>query len=171
VIRLKFQFCGEVFNIVAAYRLHQFSINSFNDELQQYFLLTDNAHKNCIFLGDINIDLLLLDSREVDSYKIIMASFSFESLINQPTRVTDISKTCIDHVFVRLICKNSVGCNAEVVEIQVTDHYLTALCLSCGDDVAGPGGRSSVNPASHAVAPTAATRICYDQLDEICLEL
>ena len=47
---------------------------------------------------------------------------NFKQLINVPTRVTDTSATCIDHIFVN---KSEKVNQAGVIESGISDHFIT----------------------------------------------
>lgn len=158
-------FSQTTFDIIVVYRLHKSAINQFVHELQNYLcsLRHNNENKNLILLGDCNIDLLTR-SNDVDNYRMTMASLGLESLINEPTRVTNISQSCIDHVFVRLENTSRTVCSAEVRQTQVTDHYMTVVRLGVGDGQGGCG-RSAGCPSSPSPTHAAVrTRICYATL-------
>lgn len=130
-IRISFKFCKREFNILAVYRLHKFPINLFNTELQNYLSKLEKSKllTNFMLIGDTNVDILNIENYDVDNFKIIMASFGFESLVNEYTRVTDTTKTCIDNVYVRVISREEVDCEAEVLKTDITDHYMTGVRL------------------------------------------
>ena len=50
-------------------------------------------------MGDMNYDLLDIDSLSEDLFKDEMFSYSYSPIINHPTRITDDSATCIDHIW------------------------------------------------------------------------
>ncbi|KAG8293107.1 hypothetical protein J6590_025205 [Homalodisca vitripennis] len=74
-----------------------------------------------------------------------MAGYGFEALVTQPTRVTATTRSCIDHVYLRISCRDKRPCavQAAVVEADVTDHYMTSLRL-----------RSAGRPAAEPAAAT-----------------
>ena len=68
-------------------------------------------------------------STGVDRYRTLMAANGLESLINEPTRVTEYSETCIDHVFVRIASKNTTVVDVSVVHAEITDHSMIRLSV------------------------------------------
>lgn len=160
-LEIKFSIPGVNFAILALYRLHDYSIPKFVSELGDYFIALENNvdFKNFAVIGDLNIDLLKTNIQEVDSYKILMASYGLESLINETTRKTDRTESCIDHVFARVQDKNRLSIDATVIRRQVTDHYLTAVRLGCGGVRGGGDSGLTSQPA------VARTRIDYEQLN------
>ncbi|KAG8273356.1 hypothetical protein J6590_023868 [Homalodisca vitripennis] len=69
---------------------------------------------------------------EIDDYKLTLACNGIESLINDPTRVNTNSKTCLDHVLVKSANKNKLEIEASVIDVCVSDHYMTAVCMQVG---------------------------------------
>jgi hypothetical protein len=167
MLRIKFIFNGEIFNLLAIYRLHNYSINLFVNDLQDYFMKTEknSVQGNFILMGDSNIDILD-ESQEIDNFKILMASLGFECLINDYTRVTNTTKTCIDNAYLRLTNRGEVDYEAEVIKTQITDHYMTAVRLLSAAGVGGEGdGRSADCPPQPPASPPAPRRrVCYDKL-------
>ena len=53
-------------------------------------------------MGDMNYDLLDLDSSSEDLFKDEMFSYSYYPIINHPTQITDGSSTCIDHIWTNI---------------------------------------------------------------------
>lgn len=160
-LKIKLNIFDSVFYIVAIYRLQDYSINMFVNELQDFFSKRNNfkMSENIIFIGDVNIDILKQDNNEVEFYKIVMASEGFESLINVPTRVTVGTCSCIDHVFARPASSNKVGCESTVIRNNVTDHYTIVVRLVSDNRVMCSDGPP---PTLHN-----ATRISYDKLNEL----
>ena len=63
--------------------------------LNQYF-----RNKTCFLMGDSNLNLLNYDNHNCQEFLNQMLSKSFIPLIRKPTRITDISSTLIDNIFV-----------------------------------------------------------------------
>jgi energy-converting hydrogenase A subunit M len=76
-----------------------------------------------MFCGDMNFDIghgSKVPTYEIEQYLNILAENGFMSLVNTPTRITERSKTCIDHCFVSNIDLNLITCL--VNDIDVKDH-------------------------------------------------
>jgi hypothetical protein len=113
---------NNVIELLAIYRLHEFSADTFIVELED---IISKIKSSCLMVnGDININILD-KSDTVDNYIIKMASHGLKSLIYEPTRVTRYSKSCIDHVFFRNKVNNGYKCLAEVIKTCITDHWTT----------------------------------------------
>ena len=89
------------------------------NSLNQYSVLS------CV-VGDMNIDTLK-DSTERKQYMSILNSNGFLQMINEPTRITDKTKTSIDHVLVSKCDENMVSCG--VINSAITDHCSTYVEL------------------------------------------
>lgn len=118
--------------ITASYRLPSINTQNYINDLSKYM---SDLEKNCvdIFMGDINIDLMDERSGCVSEYLNILAESGYFSYINKPTRVTSISKSIIDHIFVR---KHNVHQNFQLTSAllltDLTDHHRVCLRLSGG---------------------------------------
>ena len=88
------------------YRPPNISIKLLNDEFQ---LLLDNITKrrNCVLLGDFNLDLLS-NSKEVQEFQSTPSSHGLHPRITQPTRVTSKSATIIDNIFSNIYDRDSI---------------------------------------------------------------
>lgn len=102
-------------------------------ELSEYFMSLDTNRyfKNFMVMSGMNIDLLKIDKQKGDNYKILMGSYGLEYLINETTRKTNTTESCIDHVYTRVQNKNRLSIAATFIRRQVTYHYLTAVRLIC----------------------------------------
>lgn len=117
------------FNIFSIYRLQQFSEYSFTEELNNKLHL---FKLNTIYLGDINLDLMK-NSNTSFNYNNIMSINSFYSLINCPTRITNTSATCVDHIFVKF---RNVSCFKQAIfDVGVTDHCMLGLSYNVGERI------------------------------------
>lgn len=106
-----------------------------------------NTQKSLFVLGYMNANILDLDNNDVLEYKMVMASLGLESLINEPTRVTNISQTCIDYVYARVANKGWLQCKAEVLKIH--GSLATVLELVSFESVAGGrGGQTADCPST-----------------------
>ena len=79
------------------------SVNSFSDELaNKLHSYNLNNAKYCI-LGDININLLTIkNSGNIRKYANNLLSCSCRCLIDVPTRISQNSKTLIDHIYTNI---------------------------------------------------------------------
>lgn len=104
--------------ILAAYRSPQTNINIFLSELST-IMTSGSIQKNCIWVGDINIDILEKNiSLITENYLNILSSNGFSSQICTHTRVGYDTSSCIDHIFSR-----NVNLISAVIKTSITDHY------------------------------------------------
>jgi hypothetical protein len=160
ILRLHIHLFNHDYVLFAAYRLHSRSVKFFVNEFREYLTVNIKTLKWAIIMGDMNIDLLKSDDNDVDDYKLMMASLGFEALVTQPTRVTETTISCIDHVYLRMSCsdRREGRCVVEAVgaveEADVTDHHMTSLCL-----------RAAGRPNAAEPVVISRTVINYDKLD------
>lgn len=134
VLMLTFKHNSRVINVLAVYRLHRYAAEIFLDELDGILSnLNINVNKNMFIIGDMNINLLI-ENRLTDDYKMLLAKYGFESIINTPTRISRDTSTCIDHIFCRIKDRNKVTVRSAVIECDVSDHAITAVWFLDADD-------------------------------------
>ncbi|KAL3286221.1 hypothetical protein HHI36_000732, partial [Cryptolaemus montrouzieri] len=88
-------------------------------------------------LGDFNVDILV-ESEAALAFRSLVEVFGVILSINEHTRITETSSSCLDNVI------TNVGCEATVVEEHLSDHSAQRVVL----DYEGPpqGG-----PKNHKV--------------------
>ncbi|KAG8284283.1 hypothetical protein J6590_106379 [Homalodisca vitripennis] len=91
---------------------------------------------------------------------MVMAVNGFECLLNDPTRITADTATCIDHVFARVSRVDMMSVEADVEHAGITDHSLVRVCVGVCE--AGDGGGGPASPA-----PAQAYRTDYDKLNRL----
>jgi len=91
--------------------------------LNNYLEHIDDHNKHYIIAGDLNINIM--DANLSNDYLHIMASNNFISCINNFTRVTNTTKSCIDHIFTKNIDIHCI--NSFILECSITDHYGTII--------------------------------------------
>ena len=109
--------------ICVAYRGHDHNVNDwleiFSDQLTDAYIDCDNI----TVMGDFNINLLKKDA-DSESWSKTMENYQLCQLIDEPTRVTDTSKSLIDHIFTTNPSK--VRCT-KIPKIGISDHYPTIV--------------------------------------------
>lgn len=122
------------FTVTGIYRSQCHNKDQFITSLGEY-LLNENFIGDHILCGDININLFD-DSIESNSYVNTLAKFGYTSAINDFTRITDNSKTCIDHIFINNYFKlndsqntDSDALKAYILKTSITDHFSTIITL------------------------------------------
>lgn len=121
--------------VIALYRSPSGSIAKFNEDLG---ILLDNCRKKkkydmSFFVGDINVDILGGNS-EAEEYLNVMSEYGYESMINDYTRVTTISKSCLDHIFVKTNFDLEMY-KSGILQTSITDHYITFIEFASGASI------------------------------------
>lgn len=129
LLRLCFKFNNINFSLTASYRPPSICINTYLSELKNYLtnLQDDNIE---IFIGDINIDILNHFNNDVNNYLNILAANGYLSYINKPTRATELSSSCLDHIFIKNANKgkqNYIELKSLIIKTSLTDHYTISL--------------------------------------------
>ena len=118
IISLELIVNEEKYIIIGVYRAPSCSLLSFN---HNFFSMIENNINNqkTVILGDFNVDLR--QNAPPQSEQMFIDNFnseSFKCLINKPTRFTDHSQKCIDHIYTNV--SNEV--NSGVLNLQIGDH-------------------------------------------------
>lgn len=92
---------------------------------------TRNTHTQ-LLIGDINIDLSNKSCPLTNEYEGCLFSHGFKSYINKYTRITQDSKSIIDHCFIKLSNKLRKQTNVTpyVLESSITDHFTTIISIN-----------------------------------------
>lgn len=129
-LSLNFMFRNRKFCILAVYRTHDSNKDVFIDALDIYYR-NKCKQTSYVFLGDINLDIIQ-GSAYADRYLNTLLGSGFVSAINIPTRVTEDSRSCIDHIFVD---HNDLGrTRAGVLHTHISDHFSTVLDIQFDND-------------------------------------
>jgi hypothetical protein len=127
---------NKCYNIVGVYRPPDASISSFNDV---FFEIFDNNRlytNNLSVLGDLNVDLLPESVGAATEFFInSFRSLSLMPVINLPTRVTAVTDTLVDHIWVSgSLCP----CVSGAFNVGITDHFPVFVMLLDNVDVGPP---------------------------------
>ena len=118
-------------NIVVGliYRPPDSNLDPFCEELEQYLHKLGDENKHMFLLGDFNINFLSF-SRNNNSAKFmeLMYSHSFNSFINNPTRINPHSSTQIDNIFSNVHNNKTIG---GLLCSEVSDHLPIFLICEC----------------------------------------
>lgn len=131
------------FNIFSIYRLQSFSEVIFINELSDAL---DKLRNNTIFVGDANINLLNSSQNNVQNYISLLNNHGFVSIINSPTRITQTSRTLVDHIFIRHASMNLFKC--AIFDVGLTDHCLLGLKMNYSKTCVASNESSSL-PSTH----------------------
>jgi hypothetical protein len=117
-LQINFDFDGKDYCITAIYRSPSTNCQHFLSDLK--FHISEIRTHSHMLIGDINIDLLG-NTDEGDECLNILYTFGLVECINKPTRVTEHSITCIDHIFIKHYDYSTVS--SGVLKTDITDHY------------------------------------------------
>ena len=121
---VKASFGNEIVNIIGVYRPQRSSdgqqtLDRFN-ALFPDLLRSLRPNERNLIVGDFNVNLLNdAPSNSEANFKEIFTSLFYLPLINVPTRETNVSRTCIDNIFVNKLdptYSGSLSCN-------ISDHH------------------------------------------------
>ena len=115
----------KVIHLTSLYRSHDITIVKFINDLYAH-LHDKQTIANHFLISDMNIDILNLNSNS-NNYLNNYHQLGYRSLINIPTRVTEFSATCIDHIFGKISVEESIL--SLVCDLGITDHSATLLHL------------------------------------------
>ena len=93
---------------------------NFLKEFEETLEILNQKNVKRMILGDFNLDLLLNGNSQTQ-YRDILQANGFINLINEPTRETLSSKSCLDHILTTFD-KNCFS-HYKPVKTRITDHY------------------------------------------------
>ena len=107
------------------YRHPNKNITDFTETLSNILSKLSNEKRKIYIMGDININISNYNSnKSIKNYMLTLKSFNFHNLIKYPTRITDKSSTCIDHIMTNE--KNSIikkGILVETISAAITYQF------------------------------------------------
>ena len=115
---------GDIF-LTSLYRSHDILIPNFMDHLLMHIVDNTNV-SNHFIVGDININILI-ENKNVSNYLNNYYHFGYRPFINVPTRVTENSQTCIDHIFGKISENTTII--PLVCDLDIADHYATMILV------------------------------------------
>ena len=103
---IKFSYMKRLYEVGGIYRHPNGNIKHIVSDLENAL---SSIVPNCtvIIAGDINIDLIKFNLDDNLLYVTTFMSHGYLPYITLPTRITDFSTTCIDHIFVKDVTKES----------------------------------------------------------------
>jgi exonuclease III len=127
ICTVKIDINGQFYNVIGLYRPPNQSVNDFN---RQFFPQLGRSRLSCgntVILGDFNIDLCPGSDQRLPSDTVNeFSSLHFSPKISIPTRVTDSTATCVDHIWTDCL----FPCKAGVLPVDITDHFPVFLLFS-----------------------------------------
>lgn len=118
---------GRKITLSCIYRSPSIEKKVFNENFI-YYLNSKKHIKNHIIVGDMNMDLLSVQSDD-EEYKNIFNLFYFTSFINKVTRPQ--SQTCLDHLLVKMsTCHGNISKPMSyILKYNITDHFPIGLMI------------------------------------------
>jgi hypothetical protein len=100
--------------------------NNFNETIDKIY---SELHYKIIIIGDFNIDFLK-QSANLNKMVNVLDQFKLRNLINEPTRITEHSKTAIDNIITN-IPQYPNNVKTQIIHTLISDH--TAQCVELTD--------------------------------------
>ena len=110
--------CGSG-TIYRAPKQDRFLNNQFKVLLKNALSTVYVSKNKAYIMGDLNYDLLQDSHTFTDDFVDIMYDHSFYPIINKPTRITQSSSTCIDHIWTNIQDKNI---SSAIITHKIADH-------------------------------------------------
>lgn len=96
------------------------SIPEFSDLLKEILIKINNENKKCYIMGDFNINYLEKQNKpSTNNHFLMLKSLNFHTIFKSPTRITELTSTCIDHFYTN--DKNSIT-NKFILLDDLSDH-------------------------------------------------
>lgn len=109
------------FLVTAIYRPPETCALAFINSFEPFLKSSKNDVDHHIIVGDINVDILSEKSISRDYLNMLSAN-GYLSYINDYTRVSDDSKTCLDHIFIKTK-QTEPHILPIIFKYNLTDHY------------------------------------------------
>ena len=100
-------------------------LDIFSRTMQDIMDIIRHENKSCVFMGDMNIDLLKCDTHsKTNEYLDTVISNGYLPVITKPTRICSSSATLIDHIYTNDISSTH---HSGIIITDVADHFGTFL--------------------------------------------
>ncbi len=110
------------------YRHPNGGLGNFQNYINSAIDKIHRQNKQCIVMGDFNLDLLKFESHAgTDDVMNNLGTHFFQPHILQPTRITNHSGTLIDNIFCNFLEHFTISCN---IVYDVTDHLPNFLIIN-----------------------------------------
>lgn len=119
---------NKMYKIIATYRPPSTNPEIFIDNIKN-IIKSHKSNEVEIFVGDINLDLMDKNNVLVELYINVLCEKGFYPQITSPTRVSENSSTCIDHIFLKNQKHTKLSSISYILKCTITDHYATLLYL------------------------------------------
>ena len=110
------------------YRHPHSNIDAFITFLNQTLDKISNEQKNCVLMGDFNLNLLNVDSHpSTEEFLNTLGTYFYNPHILQPTRITNHSATLIDNIFFNSLSHHTISGN---LVYDLSDHLPNFLIIN-----------------------------------------
>ena len=99
------------------------------DPMKEILKELSHKYKNLIILGDMNINLLS-KTKHIQDYINKIFTSNYINHINHPTRITDNTRTTIDHIYSKGNSLNKMKLISGILINDISDHYATFIIFS-----------------------------------------
>jgi hypothetical protein len=116
------------------YRHPNGNVQHFSHYLEETLVKLNDDNLTVILTGDINIDIIKFEIENNITYLSTLLSHRYLPFITLPSRITDFSATCIDHIFVKFSTKNLAlinECLSGLFYCDISDHLPCFLSVKC----------------------------------------
>ena len=110
-------------DVIGIYRPPNGNIDAFSTVLRE-ILGSFRPTQNLLVAGDFNIDTLV-ENNASNSYSETFLCHGLLPYISLPTRITETSITCIDHIWTNIYANSVSG----ILQTSISDHFITFICL------------------------------------------
>ena len=119
---VEFMFNGAMYAVGDIYRHPNGNVSRFVAALE-CVLHKINTNNPCVLAGDMNIDIIKFSNEDVTAYMSTLMSSKYLPYITVPSRITQLSTTCIDHIFMKISHKDKVlNIMSGLFCCDITDH-------------------------------------------------
>ena len=109
------------------YRHPKSKLDTFTEELEELLRKLNQGKYDIYLLGDFNINFLKYDSHQpTEKYLDMLYSNNITPVITKPTRLTDHTKTLIDHIYTNEPISNIT---TDIGLLDISDH-LPVFCIT-----------------------------------------
>ena len=130
---LKVSYMNDEYVIAGIYRHPNGTVNHFVNDLEATLNKIDDK-MTTVIVGDMNIDIIKFENDNSVNYLTTFLSHRYLPLITLPTRITDFSATCIDHIFIKIPSNKKSkldGIAYGILYCDISDHLPCFLSLKC----------------------------------------
>ena len=109
------------------YKHPKANIEKFTEQLEELLGQLNQGKYDIYLLGDFNIDFLKYDQHQsTEKYLDMLYSYNIIPIITKPTRITNHTKTLIDHIYTNT---SILHITAGIGLLDITDH-LPVFCIA-----------------------------------------